>query len=131
MTNKAIEKRESTSLAPERIHQAAYYTPLIDIAETNSQFYFQADLPGVRSEDLDIQFENGHLTIHGKLREPERKGQECLWSEYGTGHFYRSFEINTPVQVDGIRAELKNGELTLVVPKAEAAKARKIQIKGS
>jgi HSP20 family protein len=131
MTGKAIEKRESTSLMPERIHQGAYYTPLVDIAETESAFIFQADLPGVRPEDLDVQFENGMLTIHGKIQEREHPEQEYLWREYGVGHFYRSFEINTPIQADGIKAQLRNGELTLELPKAASARARKIEIKGS
>jgi HSP20 family protein len=52
-----------------------------------------------------------------------------FWSEYGVGHFYRQFTINTDVNVDGIKAELKNVVLDLYVPKAESAKTRKIQIK--
>lgn len=125
--NTAIEKRESQANVPERIDEGVFYTPLVDIIENDNEFIFQADLPGVKTGDLDIGFENGVLTLHGKVQPVEERGY--LLREYGIGPFYRSFNLDTPVNVDGITAELKNGELTLHVPKAESAKTRKIQIK--
>jgi HSP20 family molecular chaperone IbpA len=130
-TNTAIEKKESTVNVPERIDEGVFYTPLVDIIETNDEFVFQADLPGVKSGDLNISFDNGVLTIDGKVPGRPAEGRSYLWSEYGVGHFYRSFTLNTQVNVDQIRAELKNGELTLHVPKAESAKTRRIPIKAS
>jgi len=129
MSNTAIEKRENTSNVPERMDQATWYTPLVDITETGDAFYFQADLPGVKAGDVDIQFENGVLTLDARVQPRQPEGHDYVWREYGVGHFHRSFTINTPVHVDGIKAELKNGELSLYVPKAESAKTRKIQIK--
>jgi len=127
--NTAIEKRESTSSAPERLDQATWYTPLVDITETADGFFFQADLPGVKAGDVDVQFENGVLTLDARVRPRQPGGHDYVWREYGVGHFHRSFTINTPVHVDGIKAELKNGELSLYVPKAESAKTRRIEIK--
>jgi len=131
MSNTAIEKRESRANAPERIEQASLYTPLVDITETDDAFLFQADAPGVKSGDIDISFENGVLTIQGKVQPRRAQDQNYVWQEYGVGNFYRQFTLNTPVNVDQIRAELKNGELKLTVPKAESARTRKIQIKTS
>jgi HSP20 family protein len=134
MSNTALEKRQNDNNivnVPERMEQQNYYTPLVDIIETNDAFIFQADLPGVKSENLDISFENGALTIAGKVQPRRPDNANYLWREYGVGHFYRSFTLGTPIDVDGIRAELKNGELTLHVPKAESAKTRKIEIKTS
>lgn len=140
MSNTALEKRQNGSNesssnivnVPDRSAQSAeqyttYYTPLVDIAETDDAFIFQADLPGVRSEDLDVRFDNGTLTIDGKV---QRRGPErgYLWREYGIGHFNRSFSLSTPIDADGIKAELRNGELTLTVPKAASARRRRIQI---
>ncbi len=131
MNQSAMQKQENRANTPERIDQADVYTPLVDIAETNDAFILQADMPGVKSGDLDINFENGVLTIHGKAQPRQVRDQNYLWQEYGVGSFYRQFTLNTPVNVDQIRAELKNGELKLTVPKAESARTRKIQIQGS
>ena len=132
MSNTAIEKRESSSAAtPERLDSGVYYTPLVDIAETGDAFYFQADLPGVKPGDVDVSFENGVLTIAAKAYPRQPEGHNYVWREYGVGHFHRSFTINTPVNVDRIQAQLKNGVLNLYVPKAESAKTRKIEIKSA
>ena len=129
----AIEKQPQigTVNVPERIEQTAYYTPLVDVVENNEAFVFQADLPGVKAGDVDVGFENGVLTIEGKVQPRQPAGQRYAWREYGVGHFYRSFTLNTPVDVEGVRAELRNGVLELYVPKSEHARPRKIQIKSS
>ena len=134
MSNTAIEKRETMTNAlnvPERIEQGSWYTPLVDIVENNDEFIFQADLPGVSAGDVDISYENGVVTIAAKANPRQLQGHQYVWREYGVGHFYRQFTLNTPVNPDGIRAELKNGVLELHVPKAESAKTRKIEIKTS
>jgi len=126
----AIEKRQNENVnVPERTNQATYYTPLVDIVENADAFLFQADLPGVKPGDVDVTFENGVLTISAKVHPRQPEDHAYVWREYGVGHFYRSFNIGTPVNADGIKAELKNGELNLYVPKAESAKTRKIEIK--
>lgn len=131
MSNTAIEKQQNTVNVPERIQQSAMYTPLVDIVETNDAFIFQADVPGVQPGDIDISFENGVLTIDAKAHPRQAQNQNYLWQEYGVGNFYRQFTLNTPIVVEQIKAELKNGELRLTVPKAESARTRKIQIKSS
>ena len=129
----AIEKRPEaqTVNVPERIEQTTYYTPLVDIAENADGFVFQADLPGVRAGDLDVSYDNNTLTIEAKVQPRQPANHPYAWREYGVGHFYRSFSINTPINPAGIRAELKNGVLELYVPKAESAKPKKIQIKSA
>jgi len=129
MSNTAIEKHENATNAPERVEQAAYFTPLVDVIETGDGFIFQADLPGVKPGDLDVSYENGLLTIEGKVEPRQPAGHGYLWREYGVGHFYRQFSLGTAINADGIRAELKNGVLELHVPKAESAKTRRIEIK--
>ena len=129
MSNTAIEKRENTATAPEQVEQATYFTPLVDVIETGDAFLFQADLPGVAAGDLDVSYENGTLAIAGKVHPRRPAGRSYIWREYGVGHFYRQFSLNTEINPDGIRAELKNGVLELHVPKAESAKTRRIEIK--
>ena len=135
MSNTSMEKRQQPDSnivnVPERMDQQTYYTPLVDIIETPEAFIFQADLPGVKPGDVDISFDNGALTIAAKVQPRWPEKANYLWREYGVGHFYRSFTLAAPVDVDGIKAELKNGELTLTVPKHESARTRKIEIKTS
>jgi HSP20 family protein len=133
MANTAIERRsDNTVNIPQRKDESqqqvnTWYTPLVDIIETGEAFLFQADLPGVSPDDLDVSFQNGVLSIEGKVR--PRPAENYVWQEYGHGHFYRQFSINTPVDADKIKAELKNGVLELHVPKAESARTRRIEIK--
>jgi len=134
MSNSAIEKREhsdTVNVPAERIDQGTWYTPLVDIIETNDAFTFQADLPGVAAGDVDVSYENGVLTVHAKANPRQPAGHRYVWREYGVGHFYRQFTLNAPINPDGIRAELRNGVLELHVPKAESAKARKIEVQAT
>ena len=132
MENTAIQKNENQVNVPERIEQnVTWFTPLVDIIENNDAFIFQADLPGVKAGDVDISYENGVLTLAGKVNPRQPANHNYIWREYEVGHFHRQFTLNTPIEVDGIKAELKNGVLELYVPKAESTKTRKIEIKTS
>ena len=114
---------------PERIDEdGTYYSPGVDIYETAGSFVFHADLPGVKAEDVEINCDDGEIGIRGRVRPRQPETQQFVWREYGVGDFYRSFTISAPIQVEAIKAELKNGVLTLTVPKAEAAKTRKIPV---
>jgi len=134
MSDTAIQKQENPVQIPERVEQQqpqGYYAPLVDITENGDAFLFQADLPDARPADVDVSFEGGILTIAARVHPRQPAGQPYLWREYGVGHFYRQFTLNTPVDADGIRAELKAGVLELYVPKSETAKPRKIAINGA
>src|SRR5687768_87705 len=134
MENTAMQKTEKNEArvdVPERIDQSTYFTPLVDIIENNDAFIFQADVPGVKAGDVDISYENGVLTITGRVQTRQPQTQNYVWQEFEVGHFYRQFTIGTEINVDGIKAELKNGVLELYVPKAESAKTRRIQIKAN
>jgi len=131
MSDTAIQTTNNKAELAERNEQherQTYFTPLVDIVESAEEFLFLADLPGVKAGDVDVSFDNGVLTIEGKVQPRQPAGQSYSWQEYGVGHFYRQFSLSTPVNVDGIRAELKNGVLELHVPKAESAKTRRVQI---
>ena len=134
-SNTAIEKHTSdqgTVNVPARVERAeSWYTPLVDVIESPDAFVFQADLPGVKAGDVDVSFDNGTLTIEGRVTPRQPEGRAYAWREYGVGNFYRSFNIETPIDADGIKAELKSGVLELYVPKAESARPRKIQVQGS
>jgi len=129
MANNALQQKEQrTDLAHPETTRGVYFTPRVDILETAEELLLYADLPGVKPEDVDVQFENGELTMHGRCN-PRQEEVNYLYCEYGVGDFYRTFNIAEGINPDKISAELKNGVLTVHLPKAEAVKPKKIAIK--
>jgi len=112
---------------PERTHGAATFTPRCDIFETADELILCADLPGVESGDADVRFENGELTIYGRCQ-PRQQNVNYLANEYGAGDYYRAFTVGEAVDSDKIAANLKNGVLTVHLPKSAAVKPRKISV---
>ena len=103
------------------------YTPHVDITENENEMTLVADMPGVESGAIDIQFDNGELTLYGKV-EPRHEGVQSLYSEYGIGDYHRVFRISDEIDSTKSAAELKNGVLTVHLPKSEAVKPRKIEV---
>lgn len=124
-----ITKNQSDSgnRVVEQIHQLSY-SPRFDIWEGDDELVLYGDLPGVEPADLDIQFENRQLTIHGRVC---RRCDEVryLYSEYGIGDFERTFTIGESINGDMISAEFRDGVLTLHLPKSDEAKPRRIEVK--
>jgi len=129
--DRAIRKTEGDAVRGERTRDRRVYSPNVDIMENSDGLVLKADMPGVGAKDIDIQYEDGLLTLHGKV-EPrqDESNTSYLLHEYGVGDFYRSFRVGEGVDVDKIRAELKDGVMTLHLPKAEALKPRKISVQG-
>jgi HSP20 family molecular chaperone IbpA len=104
-------------------------TPLIDIHEAPDGLILEADLPGASDSNVSIQLEDNVLVLHAKVPSPLPEGARALHEEYHVGDFTRSFILSDEVERSRITAELKNGVLRLILPKAERAKTRKIEIK--
>ncbi|MEE8142538.1 MAG: Hsp20/alpha crystallin family protein [Planctomycetota bacterium] len=103
------------------------YFPDVDILETSEELLLLADLPGVSSGGLDVHFEKDVLSIAGRVQDRHPQPRYLL-REYGVGDFYRSFRISEGIDSENIVAELRDGVLTLRLPKVEAARPRKINI---
>ena len=127
MADTALQK-EPAQLSPAEVTRGVTYTPRVDILETEGELLLLADLPGVTDEDVDIRFESGDLTLHAR-RAPAKRDGAVLW-ENEVGDFFRAFRISEQIDAGKIWAELKNGVLTLHLPKVEAAKPRKIIVRG-
>jgi HSP20 family protein len=110
---------------------APVFSPAFEVKETKESFVFKADLPGVQEKDLEVTLTGNRLNVAGK-RESEKEQKEDTYYTYERtyGSFNRTFTL--PEQIDGahIKAELKAGELTIVVPKTPAAVAKKIPVAG-
>lgn len=106
--------------------------PPLEICEDKEAFTAILDLPGFKKDDIQINIEGNILTIKGKREaEKEIKDKNVLRSERYYGEFTRSINLPSTVMTDKIRAEYKNGVLTLVIPKKEEVKARTINIEVS
>jgi HSP20 family protein len=125
-----LMKRENGTdvAAVERTRTAPTYVPRFDIVETEDELLLYGDLPGVAREDLDIEFENSQLAIRG-VAKPRHQEREFLCGEYGIGDYYREFQISEVIDAEKISAELNDGVLTVHLPKVEAAKPRRIEVK--
>jgi len=124
--NNAVQNQpfQETNTPSER-----YYRPLVDVIETPIELLLVADMPGVRREGLDIQFEDGELTVHGPVAERHVEGRTWL-REYGVGDFYRTFRVSEQINAAAITADYAGGVLTVRLPKVEAVKPRKITVTG-
>ena len=105
-----------------------HFAPRVDIYETENELTLFAEVPGVRPEDVDLHYEQGELTLRGRVH-PRSEGKRLLLEEYEEGDFYRAFAIHESIDAGRISAECKNGVLTVHLPKTEAAKPRQISVK--
>ena len=126
-TTIATEETHNEVAPVERMLGGTTYSPRFDIWENDDEMILYGDLPGVMPEDLDVRFENPVLTIHGKVN-PRHSDIKFLHGEYGIGDFYREFRISEAVDAGKISAELKNGVLTVHLPKTEQVKPRRIEV---
>ena len=105
--------------------------PALNVYEEGDQLTVEAQLPGLQPEDLDINVEQGVLTISGQMTtEEERKERNYLVREHRTGRFSRSLRLPATYDSEGCTANFEHGVLRLAFPKSEAAKPRRIQIGG-
>ncbi len=106
------------------------FTPLADIYETEEEIVLVADVPGVTTDDMNIQVDKGVLTLEAESR-VQTPGEEYARTYVGFegGTYFRAFALSDEIDRDRISAEVANGVLTVHLPKAPSAKTRKIEVK--
>jgi HSP20 family protein len=110
----------------------ADWEPLADITEDDKEYVIKAELPDVKKEDVKVTVENGVLTIAGERRfEKEETKKKYHRVERAYGSFVRSFALPDLAEGDRVKAEFKNGMLTVHVPKSEKARTKQIEVKVS
>ena len=115
------QKQEST--IPSR-----QYMPVTDIFETDQALTLMLEMPGVKKESVDVQVEDDVLTISGRIDFSNYEGLQPVYTEYNVGDYARSFQLSSKVDQSKIEAQLRDGVMTLVLPKAEKAKPRKFSV---
>ena len=106
------------------------WNPSFDVRETGDAFLFKADLPGVQDKDIEVELHGNRLAISGKREtEHEDKDGDTVYAfERSHGSFYRAFTLPDNVDTEHVKCDLKDGVLTLIVPKKAGPQPRKIQI---
>jgi HSP20 family protein len=117
-----VEKK-TEGTAPGRV-----FVPVTDIFETAEALTVVLEMPGVDRDSIEANVENDVVTIEGRIDFAKYEGMQPVYTEYNVGHYARSFEISNKVDQSKISAEMKDGVVTIVLPKAEQAKPRKIQV---
>lgn len=120
--------KEEAPTKGERVRPGRVFLPAVDIFETPQALVLVADMPGVSGDGVILDLKENLLTIHGQVSPPP--GEETLLSrEYAIGDYYREFQVGELIDKEKIEATVKNGVLTLTLPKAEKAKPRRIEVK--
>lgn len=130
---KDIKLKEKQELATpaEQTTPGVVFAPQVDIFETEKELTLLADIPGVKSDKLNIDLRDNILTITGDIEPAEGAGEEDVLIEYETGRFYRQFTLSEVIDQNRIDANLSDGVLRLILPKVEKATPRKIAIKAA
>ena len=130
MTQQDLEVQEKKELKSdaEQTEPGQYFIPQTDIHEADDALFITMDMPGVNNQRVDVQLEKNVLNIVGKVDLSNYEGLEPLYTEYKVGNYTRSFTLSDQIDQEGISASMEDGVLSLRLPKAKEAKARKIEV---
>lgn len=130
MTEQELQVQQKREL--EKKQEATFPTrmflPATDIFESDHALTMLIEMPGVSKESIEVKVEGDILTIDGRIDFSKYEGLQALYTEYNVGNFSRTFQLSNEIEQAGIKAELKDGVMKLVLPKAERAKPRRIEI---
>ena len=104
------------------------FVPVTDIFETPEALTVVLEMPGVDRNSIEANVEDDIVTIEGRIDFAKYEGMQPVYTEYNVGHYARSFEISNKIDQSKISAQMKDGVVTIVLPKAAQAKPRKIQV---
>ena len=124
-----VSEKQEMSTTAEETRPGVVFTPAVDIFETDDAITLLADMPGVTADKLDIDLRKNILTLSGEVADPQQERESTLLREYDVGSFYRQFRLSNAIDQEKIDAKLTNGVLRLMLPKAEASKPRRIEVK--
>ena len=120
-------KRELTQ-AEERTEAGKFFSPYADIHETERAVVVTMEMPGVAKSSIDIQLDKGVLTVKGTIDSTRYESVQPLYTEYNVGNFVRTFTVSPKIDAASISATVVDGVLTIELPKAKEALARRIAV---
>jgi HSP20 family molecular chaperone IbpA len=117
-----VEKKQESTI-PARV-----FLPVADIFETDQALTVILEMPGVDKDHVEVGIENDVLTIVGRIDFSKYETLTPLYTEYNIGNYSRGFQLSSKIEQKDIKAGLRDGVMTLVLPKAETAKPRRISV---
>jgi len=123
-----VQQKREVDKKPESTMPARRYLPVTDIFEMADALKVILEMPGVDKDGIEVRVENDVLTIDGQVDFSKYQGLQPVYTEYNVGNYARSFQLSGKIDQERITADLRDGVITLVLPKAEKAKPRKIKV---
>jgi len=123
-----VQKKREVERKTEATTPGRVFVPVTDIFETPQALTVVLEMPGVDRNSLEASVENDVVTIEGRIDFAKYGGMQPVYTEYNIGHYARSFQISNRIDQGKISAEIKDGVVTVVLPKAEQARQRKIPV---
>lgn len=127
--NKEVVTVQEEKSWEEALENESWVAPLVDIYETEDDFYLTAVMPGVEKKDVKIKMEEGNLILMGRINYNETVNRKYVLKESESGNYYRKFKISESVDNTKIDASFENGILNVKLPKHERIKPKNIEIK--
>jgi HSP20 family protein len=124
-----VQKKRELENKEEATIPARMFVPAADIYEAENDLTVILEMPGVEKKNVNIDVADGVLSVEGRIDLTKYQGLQPLYTEYNIGHYSRSFRLSSKIDQNKIAAEMKDGVLSLKVPKIEEAKPRIIQVK--
>ena len=124
-----VQRKREVATKQESTIPARAFVPVTDIFETDHALTLKLEMPGVARDRVEVRVENDVLTIEGHIDFGVYENLRPLYTEYNVGNYARTFQLSSKIEQDAISAALKDGVMTLVLPKGARAKPRKIQVK--
>ncbi len=127
MSAQELEKKENQKVSNEADY-GYVFVPAVDIYETEGEYILTASMPGVGKDGVDVSIEDHVLTLDGRAAASEPEKCRSIAREFEVGHYRRNFELSDDIDSEKIKANVKNGLLTVSLPKREESKPKKIQV---
>jgi HSP20 family protein len=124
-----VVEKVAAEAGGEQTRAVPVFAPRVDIYETDEGLTVLAEMPGVDRDGLMIDLKDYTLTLRGAVQPALAEGRSVVYREYEVGDYFRQFTLSEVIDQAKISASLKDGVLTLVLPKVEPAKPRKIEVK--
>ena len=123
-----VQKKRELENKEESTNPARLFVPVADIYEADHDLTVILEMPGVEKSNVEIRVEEGVLKVEGRIDPAKYQGVRPLYTEYNIGHYARSFRLSSKIDQSKIAAEMKDGVLSLKLPKLEEAKPRNIKV---
>ncbi len=124
----AVREKREVAAKEERTVPGRFYVPTTDVYETEDALTVVMEVPGVGRDDVAVEVKDDVLRVEGRIDSAKYGGMEPVYTEYGVGHWARSFALSDKVDRERIGAQLEDGVLTLTLPKTAEAKPRRIAV---